>query len=192
MEHVVTECRRCPALVESRSQIVNGDGALDASLLLVGEAPGEQEDKQGRPFVGRSGDVLDKQLTTAGLSREAVRITNCVRCRPPDNRDPTSDELTHCEEFLHAEIAAVDPELIMTLGRVPTTHLLDRPIQVTSKAGEIYDITVEETRYPVIINIHPAATLYDPSQGDLFEETIREATEYIGIGDSGQATLGDY
>ncbi|MFB6189807.1 MAG: uracil-DNA glycosylase family protein, partial [Halapricum sp.] len=96
----VTDCERCPELVASRSRIVNGVGPTDADLVFVGEAPGAQEDEQGEPFVGRSGDVLDDALRDAGLSRADVRITNCVRCRPPDNRDPKREELDNCRGYL--------------------------------------------------------------------------------------------
>src|SRR6056297_1290418 len=108
----VTGCERCPALVESRSRIVNGVGPTDADLLFVGEAPGANEDEQGEPFVGRSGDVLDETLREAGLDRGDVRITNCVRCRPPDNRDPRKEELANCRGYLETEIDRVDPELV--------------------------------------------------------------------------------
>ena len=120
----VTECERCEALCESRSQIVNGVGPAEADLLFVGEAPGANEDEQGEPFVGRSGDVLDETLREVGLDRSDVRITNCVRCRPPDNRDPHKEELANCRGYLESEIARVDPELVVTLGKVPGEHLL--------------------------------------------------------------------
>ena len=122
----VTACEQCPALCESRSRIVNGTGPADADLLFVGEAPGATEDREGEPFVGRSGDVLDEALRDVGLAREDVRITNCARCRPPDNRDPTAEELDNCRVYLDREIEAVDPELVVTLGKVPAEHLLDR------------------------------------------------------------------
>ncbi len=106
--------------------IVNGVGPADADLLFVGEAPGANEDEQGEPFVGRSGDVLDAGLRDAGLDRGDVRITNCVRCRPPDNRDPRNGELANCRDYLETEIDRVDPEVVVTLGKVPAEHLLDR------------------------------------------------------------------
>ena len=138
----VTGCERCPALVDSRSRIVSGVGPTDADLLFVGEAPGAHEDEQGEPFVGRSGDVLDSGLRDAGLDRVDVRITNCVRCRPPDNRDPTRDERESCRGYLEREIAAVDPELVVTLGKVPSEHLLGRSVGVTSEAGEVNAVEI--------------------------------------------------
>jgi DNA polymerase len=186
----VTGCERCPALVDSRSQIVDGTGPADADLLFVGEGPGANEDDQGEPFVGRSGSVLDEGLREAGLARADVRITNCVRCRPPDNRDPRIEELTNCRSYLEAEIQRVDPELVVTLGKVPSEHLLDREVAVTSEAGDIAAATVGADSYPVLVSVHPAATLYDRSQEETFSTTLQKAAEYAG--DGGQSTLGSF
>lgn len=186
----VAGCERCPALVESRSRIVNGVGPTDADLLFVGEAPGANEDDQGEPFVGRSGDVLDEGLRDVGLARRDIRITNCVRCRPPENRDPTTDERANCRGYLDREIAAVDPELVVTLGKVPAELLLDRSVAVTSEAGDIDDLTVGESTWRVLLCVHPAATLYDPSQQDVFDAALQTAVEYAG--DGGQSTFGEF
>ena len=189
----VTECTRCPALVESRSQIVNGAGPADADLLFVGEGPGEKEDEQGEPFVGRSGSVLDDALRDVGLARADVRITNCVRCRPPENRDPTTEELENCRGYLESEIAQVDPELIVTLGKVPSQHLLDRSVAVTKEAGDVVDQRIGGTARRVLVSVHPAATLYDRSQRETFSEAIGKAAEIAGLrGDGGQSQLGDF
>ena len=186
----VSGCERCPALVASRSRIVNGVGPADAALLFVGEAPGANEDREGEPFVGRSGDVLDDGLREVGLARADVRITNCVRCRPPENRDPHVEELANCRGYLEAEIQRVDPELVVTLGKVPAEHLLGRDVAVTSEAGDVDDCTVDGETYRVMLSVHPAATLYDPSQKETFADTLRAATEYAGEG--GQSTLGSF
>jgi DNA polymerase len=186
----VTGCERCPDLVDSRRQIVDGVGPADADLLFVGEAPGANEDEQGEPFVGRSGDVLDDGLREVGLARADVRITNCVRCRPPENRDPHVDELANCRDYLEAEIRQVVPELIITLGKVPAEHLLERDVAVTSEAGDVADCDVGGERYRVMLSVHPAATLYDPSQKETFATTLQAAAEYAGEG--GQSTFGDF
>jgi DNA polymerase len=183
-------CERCPALVESRSRIVNGVGPADADLLFVGEAPGANEDEQGEPFVGRSGDVLEEGLRDVGLSRRDIRITNCVRCRPPENRDPKTEERANCRGYLDREIAAVDPELVITLGKVPAELLLDRSVAVTSEAGDIDEITAAGTTQRVLLSVHPAATLYDPSQRETFAAALETAVEYAG--DGGQSTFGDF
>jgi DNA polymerase len=193
----VRACERCPALCESRSRIVNGVGPADADLVFVGEAPGANEDEEGEPFVGRSGTVLDDALRDAGLSRADVRITNCVRCRPPENRDPTAGELDSCRDYLATELDRVDPALVVTLGKVPSEHLLDRSVAVTKTAGQVFDARVGDRAYRLLVSVHPAATLYDRSQQATFEETIARAAELAGLdsgdgGGDGQSRLGDY
>lgn len=178
----VTDCERCPALVDSRSRIVNGVGPTDADLVFLGEAPGADEDEQGEPFVGRSGDVLDEALQAAGLVRADVRITNCVRCRPPENRDPTAEELSNCRGYLAAELDRVDPELLVTLGKVPSQHVLDRDVAITAEAGSVVDARIGESSRRVLLSVHPAATLYDRSQREGFFEAIAEAARIAGIG----------
>jgi len=198
-EHLeVGTCERCPALVASRTQIVEGVGPVDADLLFVGEGPGASEDEQGEPFVGRSGDVLDEALRDAGLARADVRITNCVRCRPPDNRDPTAEELTNCRGYLEAEIDRLDPTLIVTLGKVPSEHLLDRSVAITGESGDIVDIRIADASRRTLLSVHPAATLYDRSQRAGFFETIAMAAELTGAGSAtgtggdGQSRLGEF
>lgn len=186
----VSRCERCPALVASRSRIVNGVGPADADLLFVGEAPGATEDERGEPFVGRSGDVLFDALRDGGLARADIRITNCVRCRPPDNRDPTVEERENCRGYLERELSQLSPELIVTLGKVPAEHLLERSVAVTAEAGSIVEITVTGNTYRVLLCVHPAATLYDPSQRETFTEAIARATEYAGSG--GQSTFDSF
>ena len=194
----VPACERCPALVESRSRIVDGTGPTDADLLFVGEGPGATEDEEGEPFVGRSGDVLDEALRDAGLARADVRITNCVRCRPPDNRDPTTDELANCRGHLESEIERLAPELIVTLGKVPSEHLLDRSVAITGESGGVVDARLAGESRRVLLSVHPAATLYERSQRDGFFETIARAAELSGVGDregsggDGQSRLGEF
>ena len=188
----VTACERCPALCESRSRIVNGDGPDDASLLFVGEAPGAQEDAEGRPFVGRSGDVLNEALRDRGLARADVRITNCVRCRPPENRDPHKEELANCRGYLETELARVEPDLVVTLGKVPTEHLLDRSVAVTKEAGSVHDVRLGETTHRLLVCVHPAATLYDRSQRETFDDALDEAVALVGEEAGDQSRLGDY
>ncbi|QRV13804.1 uracil-DNA glycosylase [Haloterrigena salifodinae] len=187
----VTECTRCPKLVDSRSRIVNGVGPGDADLLFVGEGPGANEDEQGEPFVGRSGTVLDDGLRTVGLDRTDIRITNCVRCRPPENRDPTKDELANCRGYLETEIDRLDPDVIVTLGKVPSEHLLGRSVAVTKEAGSLEEVRINGTPQRVLLCVHPAATLYDRSQEETFENALERAAELadVGDGDSGQTRL---
>jgi len=189
----VSGCERCSALVDSRSRIVNGVGPGDAPLLFVGEAPGANEDEQGEPFVGRSGSVLDDALRERGLDRADVRITNCVRCRPPENRDPTGEELANCRPYLERETDRVDPELVVTLGKVPSEHLLGRSVAVTSEAGTVHDVRLGGNRRRVLVCVHPAATLYDRSQEEMFGAALDEAVAIAGLDDEdGQARLGEF
>lgn len=187
----VTDCQRCERLCESRSRIVNGVGPADADLLFVGEGPGANEDEQGEPFVGRSGDVLDETLREVGLDRGDVRITNCVRCRPPDNRDPHTEELANCRSYLEREISRVDPELVVTLGKVPGEHLLERDVAVTGEAGSVADVIIDGTPQPLLLCVHPAATLYDPTQKETFRSTLEKAADFTD-GESGQKRLGEF
>lgn len=189
-EHVVEACERCPELVDSRSRIVNGVGPEEAALLFVGEGPGEQEDAEGEPFVGRSGGILDEVLRDHGLARADVRITNAVKCRPPGNRDPTGEELANCRGYLEAEIAAVDPAVIVTLGKVPSEHLLGRAVAVTGEAGDVERATLGGAERDVLICVHPAASLYDPSQRETLERTLATAATMAGSGS--QSRLGEF
>lgn len=179
-------CEKCPALVDSRSQIVNGTGPEDADLVFIGEGPGEREDLEGEPFVGRSGTILTNVLQKKGLSRSDVRITNCVRCRPPENRDPTKKELANCYGYLDREIALIDPSLIVTLGKVASEHLLERSVAVTNEAGQIGVTEIGGTERRVMICVHPAASLYDQSQGETLERVIAKAASMVGAGDQSQ------
>jgi len=190
-ELTVIECQRCPELCESRSQIVNGTGPSDADLLFVGEGPGEQEDADGEPFVGRSGSVLDEALRDQELAREDVRITNCVRCRPPENRDPHVEELENCRGYLEREIAAVDPEVVVTLGKVPSEHLLGRNVAVTKEAGDVHQAGIGDGAWPVLVCVHPAATLYDRSQQETLDATVAEAAALVDE-EGGQSRLGEF
>ena len=187
----VTDCTRCEELCGSRGRIVNGVGPTDAALCFVGEAPGRQEDETGEPFVGRSGDVLDEVLRDQGFARRDVRITNCARCRPPENRDPTAAELENCRPHLEREIAAVDPDVVVALGKVPSEHLLGRSVSVTAEAGSVHDARIADAPRRVLVCVHPAATLYDPSQRETFESALEAAVDLVeGGGD--QSRLGEF
>jgi DNA polymerase len=194
MEHMdgleVVTCTRCPDLVDSRSHIVNGVSRADAELLLVGEAPGEREDAEGEPFVGRSGEVLTAVLRETGLGRTDVRITNCIRCRPAGNRDPTTQELEHCQGYLETEIEAISPTVIVALGKVPAEHLLGRSVAVTTEAGQIETVDLGGAQRDVLICVHPAASFYDPSQRETLASVIGKAASLTDGG--GQASLEEF
>lgn len=190
----VRGCQQCAELVDSRRQIVNGVGPSGANLLVIGEAPGADEDRQGKPFVGRSGEILTSKLAEAGLNRSTVRITNCVRCRPPDNRDPRREELENCRGWLDTEVEIVDPAVILTVGKVPAETLLNRSVAVTAEAGSIERITIGGRDRRVVICVHPAAMLYDRSQESTLTTAISIAARELGISppSDDQSSLGDF
>ncbi len=178
-ESKVITCEKCQSLVASRNQIVNGAGKIDAEVLFIGEGPGKEEDLSGKPFMGRSGKVLDRSLENNGIKRSGIRITNCVRCRPEGNRNPSKEELFNCKGHLYEEIHIVDPGLIVTLGKVSSEHLLGREVKVTEESGKIELIDISGTMRSLLICIHPAATLYNPKQKIIFESTIAKVSEWI-------------
>lgn len=177
MDYTVDACERCDDLVESRSRIVNGVGNASLGVVFVGEAPGADEDEEGEPFVGRSGDVLTEKLDDLGVSRDEVRITNSVRCRPPDNRDPRVGELENCRSYLTAEIDTLDPTVVCTLGRVPTKNLVDGVSAMRDVVGDELEVEIGAKERTVVPCYHPAAMLYDRSKEEAIDETLRKVVE---------------
>jgi DNA polymerase len=149
------ECTRC-RLADGRRQIVFGDGDPDADLLFVGEGPGEQEDLQGLPFVGRAGELLTQMIERGlGVARRRVYICNIVKCRPPQNRTPLADEVAACRPFLDGQIDAVRPKVIVALGKPATSLLLGRDVSITRVRG----IWQDYRGFPVMPTYHPAFVL---------------------------------
>ena len=149
------DCTRC-GLHERRSQIVFGDGNPDADLMFVGEGPGEQEDRQGIPFVGRAGELLTQMIENGlGIPRSSVYICNVVKCRPPNNRTPLPDELSTCSPFLEGQIAAVKPRVIVALGKPAASRLLGREVPITRVRGTWH----EYRGIPLMPTLHPAYVL---------------------------------
>ena len=155
----VLSCQRCP-LAQSRSQVVFGEGRAPTELMLIGEAPGEVEDQTGRPFVGPAGQLLTKILESAGIPREEVYITNVVKCRPPGNRVPTKEEMAACWEWLAAQIALVNPKIIITLGNTPTHWLLGRSEGINELRGRFFPWKGGIEVFPMF---HPSYLLRNPS-----------------------------
>ena len=154
----VCGCARCP-LSESRSHAVPGVGPTDAKIMVIGEAPGEQEDLKGEPFVGKAGQMLTRLLKSAGLERSEVFITNIVKCRPPGNRDPHPDEAEACREYLDGQIACIRPTLICTLGRPALQTLIDPTAGIMKVNGTV----IERHGLTFVPLIHPAAGLHNPN-----------------------------
>lgn len=171
-DYTVDECTRCDALVESRTQIVNGVGSGDSGVMFVGEAPGRDEDREGEPFVGSSGQVLTDKLGDVGLSRGEVRITNSVRCRPPENRDPRKAELGNCRGYLLEEIQRYDPNVICTLGRVATTNILGVDEAMRDLVGSTREVGIDGRAYRVVPCYHPAAMLYDRGKEEEIDRVL--------------------
>ena len=153
------DCHLC-RLKGSRTQVVPGEGDPDADLLFIGEAPGEVEDRQGRPFVGPAGQLLDKILESAGLGREEVYITNMVKCRPPLNRIPQQDEIETCWPYLEAQIRHLRPKIIVALGNIPARFLLKTTEGITALRGRFFKWSGIEL-FPMF---HPSYLLRNPSK----------------------------
>lgn len=152
----IRACQRC-RLAQTRGQAVPGEGPANAPILLIGEGPGFHEDRQGRPFVGRSGDLLEKLLASIGLSRGDVFIANVVKCRPPENRDPLPDEIEACRPYLDRQTALIGPRLVLTLGRISLARYFPGQ-SITRIHGQIR--WVEHVGY--VPMFHPAAALRNP------------------------------
>ena len=155
-------CTRCP-LASTRTQVVFGSGDADADLMFVGEAPGFHEDKNGVPFVGQAGKLLEQLLNGIGLSRTDVYIANVLKCRPPGNRDPQPDEIEACEPHLFRQIALIQPRVVATLGNFATKLLSGKSYGITRVHGRPQEATLGGrcvTLYPLY---HPAAALYTPA-----------------------------
>lgn len=148
-------CTKCP-LCESRINVVFGDGVDNADILLIGEAPGANEDLQGMPFIGRSGKLLDSMMQEAGLSREKnIFITNTAKCRPPENRDPKPAETAACREWLDKQIEIIKPKIIVCVGRISAQKIIDKGFKVTQQHGEF----IEQNGILYTATYHPAAIL---------------------------------
>ncbi|NNF51161.1 MAG: uracil-DNA glycosylase [Gammaproteobacteria bacterium] len=156
----VATCQQC-ALHKGRTQTVFGTGSKTAKWLIVGEAPGADEDAAGEPFVGKAGKLLNAMICAVGAEREQVYIANIVKCRPPSNRNPRVDEAASCAPFLHRQIALLKPELILAVGRVAANNLLGNEKTLASLRGQVYEFSA--TRIPLVVTYHPAYLLRKPS-----------------------------
>ena len=176
LETIATAIRACTAcgLHETRRQAVPGSGAPDAQIVFVGEAPGAQEDKKGVPFVGQAGKLLDQLLEPIGLDRDRVYIANVVKCRPPDNRPPRKGEIAACRHFLGRQLAAIRPELIVTLGRFSLNHFCPEA-GITQVHGQVQQ-TDALAIYPVY---HPAAAFHRNAWREALQEDFARIPEIL-------------
>ena len=165
----VAECRRCE-LWKTRTNPVVGEGSLRPKVVFVGEAPGRNEDLQGRPFVGAAGKLLTELLGSIGLTREDVYITNVLKCRPPGNRDPMPEEVEACTPFLDEQLRALKPSIIATLGRFSTSYVFSRAglvfTSMTRVRGRVFQVELLGFKASLLPTYHPAAALYYPKLKD--------------------------
>jgi len=169
----VRQCTRCP-LHLGRTKAVPGEGAENAQIMFIGEAPGFHEDQQGRPFVGAAGKFLDELLASVGLNREDVYIANVIKCRPPSNRDPRQEEIEACRAYLDRQIELIKPKVIVTLGRFSMARAFPnaRISRIHGKARKVDGIIY----YPMY---HPAAALHQPSLRRVVEEDMKRLPEVL-------------
>ncbi|MBA3536400.1 MAG: uracil-DNA glycosylase [Tatlockia sp.] len=157
LEQEVASCIRCP-LHKTRSQTVFSRGNSQAKLMIIGEAPGFYEDKQGLPFVGKAGNLLNQMLKSIGLEEADVYIANVIKCRPPNNRDPATEEISQCSGYLAQQIDLIAPELILALGRFAGQFLLNKPLPLNKLRKNIH----QYRNIPFIVSYHPAYLLRKP------------------------------
>lgn len=193
----ILTCTKCK-LHSYRKNPVPGEGCLNPILMFVGEAPGSKEDEEGRPFVGAAGRLLTELIQSIGLTREEVYITNIVKCRPPNNRDPEEDEIQACSPYLIRQIKLLKPKIIVALGRHSAKFLFEQAglkwVSMGVNHGKVYSSKVAGVEVKIMATYHPAAALYNPAQRSILEKDFelikkvyREAT-----GSSTKRTLLDF
>ena len=173
----VRVCTLC-GLCATRTQTVFGTGDIRARLMVIGEAPGAEEDRQGEPFVGRAGQLLNSMLKAAGFERAQVYIANVLKCRPPNNRDPGAEEAERCLPYLRRQIELIDPTVILCVGRIAAQRLLERDDTVARLRGRIHRLG----RTPVVVTYHPAYLLRSPGEKRKSWEDLKLAMGVISGG----------
>jgi DNA polymerase len=161
LRHKVAACTRC-ALHHTRTQTVFGVGSQSADWMIIGEAPGAEEDRRGEPFVGRAGKLLDEMLRAVQLTRDSVFIANILKCRPPSNRDPSTEEVAACRDYLARQIELISPKIIVAVGRIAAQHLLETDAPLGRLRGKKHELG--DGRIPVVVTYHPAYLLRSPTQ----------------------------
>ena len=174
LEGLCGECTKCP-LSKTRTNLVFGTGDRNATIMFVGEAPGEQEDKTGIPFVGAAGQLLDKYLAAVGIEREDVYIANILKCRPPRNRDPLPEEGDACIGYLREQVKLIRPAMIVCLGRISAMRLIKPDYKITKEHGTI----VHRGSFAMTAVYHPSALLRDPSKREDMYRDMKKIKEYL-------------
>ena len=169
----IAGCTRC-SLHQTRTHTVPGEGDINADIMFIGEAPGKNEDLEGKPFVGRAGDIFDKLLKSIDLTREQIYLCNILKCRPPDNRNPLSSEISACIGSLDLQIKIVNPKVIGTLGNFSTAYIFEKfgipPAKISAVAGKIIDVTTPFGPKKIVPVFHPAVATYNVHKTDLLIE----------------------
>ncbi|MEM1520090.1 MAG: type-4 uracil-DNA glycosylase [Candidatus Korarchaeum sp.] len=182
----IRRCEKCPLHI-SRKRAVPGEGSEDSRIMFIGEAPGRNEDEMGRPFVGAAGKLLEELLASVGLRRGEIFITNVVKCRPPNNRDPEPEEIEACLPYLIEQVSVIDPDVIVALGRHSAGVLLGRigGVSIMRVRGRVHEVEVFGKLRKVMPTLHPAAALYNPKLRSLIEEDFEELRRMISSKGSG-------
>lgn len=182
LEEKIRNCQKCP-LGKLRTNAVPGAGSYDARVMFVGEAPGYWEDQKGLPFVGRAGKLLDELLAEIGLTREEVYITNIVKCRPPENRDPTDEEIKACSPYLDKQIDIIRPKVIVPLGRHSMSYILRKfgfePEPISKIHGKAFEAHTLFGKIVIMPMYHPAAALYKPPIREELRRGFQKLKELI-------------
>ena len=172
----VTNCRRC-GLWKTRNNPVAGEGVVTAKVMFIGEAPGYNEDMQGKPFVGKAGKIFDELLYSVGLERKEIYIANILKCRPPKNRDPLGDEIKACTSYLDKQIMAIKPKVIVTLGNFASSYVLEKFGFQAEKIGKIHGkiFRIKNLLFDarIIPLYHPAAAVYNPNMKDVLMQDFK-------------------
>jgi uracil-DNA glycosylase len=174
-------CTKCPQLASTRHTVVFGSGNADADLMFVGEAPGANEDKQGLPFVGQAGRLLDTLLGEIGLERGDVFIANVLKCRPPGNRDPLPQEIDACQDYLFRQLELIEPRVVCTLGNFSTKLLRADPTGITRLHGRDEERRIGPRRVRLYPIYHPAAALYTPKMLEVLREDFARLPALLAL-----------
>jgi uracil-DNA glycosylase len=180
----IKDCQNC-GLAKFRTQVVFGEGPPEAAIMFVGEAPGNHEDLQGKPFVGAAGRLLTELLKSIGMTREEVYIANVLKCRPPDNRNPLPGEIEACLPYLRRQIELVKPKVVCTLGNFATQVLLKKKVGITKVRGRYFEVD----GYFVFPALHPAAALHQGGMIDALKEDFQNLKKFLALNLQPQPSL---
>ncbi len=182
LHNQISNCRKCD-LWETRTNIVPGDGDNNADIFLIGEAPGRNEDLQGKPFVGRAGKILDEMLKSISLKREDIFIGNIVKCRPPKNRNPSNSEIKACTPYLDKQIELINPKIIVPMGSFAANYILEKyglkKDKISNIHGKKFEVRTLSKKIFIMPVFHPAVATYDRKKISIMIEDFKKIKEYL-------------